>query len=210
MNQEPWMDAIVVLKITQTSDHFLKLDYISPSQGLTYGLLRQSNKQTSYAHADLFDTAEVLSESANKAKRVFLKDYTPLKKRTAIGKNYNQLEYSCHFANFLLDNVGDVPDPSDLYTLTTQTLDAFEQKFSPEVILLKALYRFLKIEGYPIHNGWWQSLSMENKTSAKAILTTPLSIIKDDSGNNLALSIHRHLCRWIQNETELKIKQLKV
>ena len=210
MNQEPWMDAIVVLKITQTSDHFLKLDYISPSQGLTYGLLRQSNKQTSYAHADLFDTAEVLSESANKAKRVFLKDYTPLKKRTAIGKNYNQLEYSCHFANFLLDNVGDVPDPSDLYTLTTQTLDAFEQKFSPEVILLKALYRFLKIEGYPIHNGWWQSLSMENKTSAKALLTTPLSIIKDDSGNNLALSIHRHLCRWIQNETELKIKQLKV
>ena len=129
MNQEPWMDAIVVLKITQTSEHFLKLDYISPSQGLTYGLLRQSKKQTSSAHADLFDTAEILSEPANKAKQVFLKNYTPLKKRTAIGNNYTQLEYACHFANFLLDNVGDVPDPSDLYALTTQTLDAFEQKF---------------------------------------------------------------------------------
>ena len=210
MNQKPWMDAIVVLKITQTSEHFLKLDYISPSQGLTYGLLRQSKKQTSSAHADLFDTAEILSEPANKAKQVFLKNYTPLKKRTAIGNNYTQLEYACHFANFLLDNVGDVPDPSDLYALTAQTLDAFEQKFSPEMILFKALYRFLKIEGYPIDNGWWQSLSMENKTLAKALLTTPLSLMKDNPELNSALSLHKHLCQWVQKETELKIKQLKI
>ena len=210
MNEKPWTDVIVVLKITQTSEHFLKLYYISPSFGLTYGLLRQSKKQNSSDHIDIFDTAEILSEPTNKAKKVFLKNYTPLKKRTAIGKNYKQLEYACHFANFLLDNVKYVPDSSDLYSLTTQTLDAFEERFSPETILLKALYRFLKIEGYPIDNGWWKSLSLENKTLAKELLITPLALMKDNYELNSALSIHNHLCQWVQEETELKIKQLKI
>ena len=44
MNQASGMDVITILKITQTSEHFLKLDYISPSQGLTNGLVRQSKK----------------------------------------------------------------------------------------------------------------------------------------------------------------------
>ena len=210
MNQEPWMDAIVVLKITQTSEHFLKLDYISPRLGLTYGLLRQSKKQTRSALTDIFDTAEILSEPANKAKQVFLKKYTTIKKRTAIGNNYTKLKYACNFSNFLLDNVGDVPDPSDLYVLTIETLDAFEEKFCPEMILVKALYRFLKIEGYPIDNGWWQSLSMENKTLAKALITTPLAQKTDNSECNSALSLHKNLCQWVQEETELKIKQLNV
>ena len=44
MYEAPGMDVITILKITQTSEHFLKLDYISPSHGLSYGLLRPSKK----------------------------------------------------------------------------------------------------------------------------------------------------------------------
>lgn len=206
MNQEPWMDSITVLKITQTSEHFLKLDYLSSTQGLNYGLLRQSKKQTGSAQADLFDTAEILSEPANKAKQKFLKSYTPLRKRTGVGKDYQQLAYACNFANFLLDNVSDLPESSDLYALTTQTLDAFEQNFSPEVILLKALYRFLKTEGFPVDSGWWQSLSRDNKFRAKVLLTTPLAEVNDNPDCNSAVSLHKHLCQWVQKETELKIR----
>lgn len=210
MNEAPGMDVITILKITQTSEHFLKLDYISPSHGLTYGLLRQSKKNNHSAHADLFDTAEILSEAANHSKQKFLKSYSPIQKRSAIGNNYQQLEYACHFATFLLDNVVDVPDPSDLYALTTQTLDAFEQKFSPEIILLKALYRFLKTEGFPIDSGWWQSLSRENKSGAKALLTTPLSEIEDSPDFNTAISLYKNLCHWAQKETDLKIKGISL
>ena len=89
MNEASGMDVITILKITQTSEHFLKLDYISPSQGLTYGLLRQSKKNNNSAHADLFDTAEILSEVANHSKQKFLKSYTPIHKRSAIGITIN-------------------------------------------------------------------------------------------------------------------------
>ena len=208
MNQERWMDTVTVLKIAQTSEHFLKLDYISPTQGLTYGLLRQSKKNISATQADLFDTAEIPTEAAHISKQKFLKSYTPLKKRSAIGNSYQQLQYACHFANFLLDNVGDVPDPEDLYMLTTQTLDAFEQKFTPEIILLKALYRFLKIEGFPIDSGWWQTLSKENQSQAKVLLTTPLSEVKESFDLTSVALMYKHLCQWANKETELKIKQL--
>ena len=207
MNQEPWMDGITVLKITQTSEHFLKLDYISPAQGLRYGLLRQSKKQNNAAQADLFDTAEILCEPANTAKQKFLKSYSPIEKRSAIGSNYQRLEYACHFANFLLDNVSDLPESSDLYVLTTQTLDAFEQKFSPEIILLKALYRFLKIEGFPVDSGWWQTLSRENKPLAKTVLATPLAEFEASTDLSSVIALYKHLCQWISKETELKIKQ---
>ena len=101
-----------------------------------------------------------------------------------------------------------MPDPEDLYMLTTQTLDAFEQKFTPEIILLKALYRFLKIEGFPIDSGWWQTLSKENQSQAKVLLTTPLSEVKESFDLTSAALLYKHLCQWAHKETELKIKQL--
>ena len=210
MNEVSGMDVITILKFTQTSEHFLKLDYISPSQGLAYGLLRQSKKNNHSAHADLFDTAEIISEAANHSKQKFLKSYSPIQKRSAIGNNYQQLEYACHFATFLIDNVVDVPDPSNLYALSNQTLDAFEQKFRPEIILLKALYRFLKTEGFPIDSGWWQSLTKENKTRAKILLATPLAEFEDSIDLESAITLHKLLCQWAHKETELKIKAISL
>ena len=208
MNKTPGMDVITILKITQTSERFIKLDFISPNQGLTYGLLRLRKKFNDTAHADLFDTAEIQSEVANHSKQKFLKSYTPLHKRSAIGNDYQQLKHACHFATFLIDNVADVPDPSDIYTLTTQTLDAFELKFRPEIILFKTLYRFLKTEGFPIYNGWWQSLTKENKSRAKILLATPLEELKNSPDLETVPTLHKLLCKWAQKETELKIKTL--
>ena len=208
MIEAPGIDVITILKITQTSENFLKLDYISTKQGLAYGLLRQSKSKKYSARIDLFDTAEILNEVANHSKQIFVKNYTIIQKRSAIGNNYKQLEYACHFATFILDNVSDVPDPYDLYALTTQTLDAFEQKLRPEIISLKALYRFLKTEGWPVESKWWQSLTKENKSHAKILLTTPLGEFKDSFDSQSAIILHKLLCQWAQRETELKIKPI--
>lgn len=207
MNKALGIDVITILKITQTSERFIKLDFISPSQGLTYGLLRLSkNSNNNSALADLFDTAEIQSAFANHSKQKFIKNYTPIHKRSAIGNNYKKLKYASHFATFILDNVSDIPNSSDLYALTTETLNAFESKFSPEIILLKTLYRFLKTEGFPIDNGWWQSLTKENKYRAKILLTKPLSELEDSTNLESATTLNRLVCMWAQKETELKIR----
>ena len=208
MDDSLGMDFITILKITQTSEHFLKLDYISSSQGLTYGLLRQSKKNKNSSRADLFDTAEILKDVANHSNQRFIKNYTPIHKRSEIGSDYQKLSYASHFANFILDNFSNVPDPSDLYNLTTRTLDAFEKKYQPEIVSLKALYCFLKNEGFPVDSGWWQSLSAKNKSIAKILLTKPLSELEDNTDLESALKIYQILCEWVQKETEIKIKAL--
>ena len=210
MNKGSGMDVITILKITQTSEHFLKLDYISPYQGLTYGLLRKSGKNKNVSHADLFDSAEILRTVTNHSKQKFLKSYIPIHKRSAIGENYKLMEYACRFATFILNNVVDVPDPSDLYALTTQTLDAFERKFHPEIILFKALYRFLKTEGFPVDSGWWQSLTKEKRSSAKILLTRPLAEFEDNLDLESVKKLHKHLCQWAHKETELEIKAISL
>ena len=208
MNEGPGIDVITILKITQTSEHFLKLDYISPTLGMTYGLLRQSKKNNNAVHADLFDTAKILRDAGNHSKQKFIKSYNPIQKRSAIGNNYHQLEYASHFAAFIIENVSNVPDPSDLFTLTTQTLNAFDQNFIPEIIFLKALYRFLKTEGFPIDSGWWNSLSNEDKSCAKILLTTPLTEFEDNLDLESVIKLHKLLCQWSLKETGLKIKAI--
>ena len=215
MNPDLWLIEITVLKITQTSEHFLKLDYLSPVNGLDYGLLRFSPKNKKASRPDLFDTAEISIELGNVRKKHFLKDYSPITQRPAIGKHYSRLDYSCRFARFLLENLSSVPDPKELYQLSKQSLDAFNSGYPPETILLKALYRFLKIEGFPVENNWWQSIPQAQKNQAQQLLNTPLSEIqttrvdKDALTQSPAESLLAHLAQWIRQETELRLNLKK-
>ena len=215
MNPDPWLIEITVLKITQTSEHFLKLDYLSPVYGLDYGLLRFSPKNKKASRPDLFDTAEISIELGNVRKQHFLKDYSPITQRPAIGKHYSRLDYACRFARFLLENLSSVPDPEELYQLTKQSLDAFNSGYPPETILIKALYRFLKIEGFPVENNWWQSIPQAQKNQAQQLLNTPLSEIepiqdsKDPPSYSPTECLLAHLAQWIHQETDLRLNLKK-
>ncbi len=211
MNPDLWLIEITVLKITQTSEHFLKLDYLSPVNGLDYGLLRFSPKNKKASRPDLFDTAEINIELGNVHKQHFLKDFSPITQRPAIGKDYSRLDYACRFARFLIENLSSVPDPEELYQLSKQSLDAFNSSYPPETILLKALYSFLKIEGFPVENNWWQSIPQAKKKQAYQLLNTPLSEIqptkggKDSPTHSPAECLLADLAQWIRIETDLRL-----
>lgn len=228
MNPDPWLIEITVLKITQTSERFLKLEYLSPANGLDYGLLRFSPKNQKTLRPDLFDTAEVHFEGAGQSpsKQHFLDSYSPLRKRDAIGHSYPLLHSASQFAQFLLDNARHAPDPEEIYQLCLRSFDAFNQVHeqaqlkqpkqnqvdSPkktqaelaQIILLKALYHFLKIEGFPVDNAWWQSIPTAEKALAESILRTPLS----ESSPTPCQYLLSHLSQWIRRETELSIEAL--
>ena len=215
MNPDLWLIEITVLKITQTSEHFLKLDYLSPVNGLNYGLLRFSPKNKKASRPDLFDTAEIHIELGNVRKQHFLKDYSPITQRPAIGKHYSRLDYTCRFARFLLENLSSVPDPEELYQLSKQSLDAFNSGYPPETILLKALYRFLKIEGFPVENNWWQSIPQAQKNQAQQLLNTP-PLRNPDHPRQQRCPYPKpcrmpstHLAKWIHQETELRLNLKK-
>lgn len=196
---------VLVLKVTQTSERFLKMDYLSPKDGIKPCLFRYSPKKSIPIKPEIFDTAELSFDLSQTSKPKFIKEYTPIVKRANIGKNYKQLLYASHFSQFLSDNAEYVPDPSELFELTKRTLDAYNTHDCPEIIFLKALYNFLKNEGFPIQASWWTSLPDSHRNLAKDLLLTPLSegsaVSKDIE---LTLHLLKHLSRWIESETEFK------
>ncbi len=207
MNLANESGEVTILRIAQTSEHFLKLDYISPNEGLTYGLLRYSPKNRYTNKPDIFDTAEILFETKNKAKK-FLNNYTSTEKRTTIGREYKRLDYACCFSHFILDNVSHVPDPNELYQLTKKTLNAFNSNYSPEIILIKAIYTFLRIEGFPVDREWWKSIPEAEKETSRMILKNPLSLKTLKSEITLAIRLRKLIAQWIQKTTDLKSSQL--
>lgn len=197
--------TILVLKVTQTSEHFLKIDYLCSMIGLANALFRFSPKKSHPNKPEIFDTADILLDLSSSTKTKFIKDYQPIKKRTNIGIHYKQLLYASKFSQFLTQNATHVPDPHELYSLVTRSLDAFENGYAPEIISLKAFYNFLKTEGFPVRATWLTLLPKEQQIQARNLLQTPLDQLNNSPQSDaLAQDLLNHLSQWIEKETDFK------
>lgn len=197
--------TILVLNVTQTSEHFLKIDYLCSMLGIAHGLFRFSPKKRHPNKPEIFDTADILFDLASSSKAKFIKDYQPIIKRTNIGIHYKQLLYASKFSQFLTQNATHVPDPHELYSLVTRSLDAFHKGYAPEIISLKAFYNFLKTEGFPVRATWLSSLPKDQKSQASNLLQTPLDELSNSSESDaMAQNLLNHLSQWIEKETEFK------
>jgi hypothetical protein len=67
---------------------------------------------------------------------------------------------------------------------------------------LKALYRFARVEGYPVKEDWWQSLPLEQRQAAVETLNVPLrKLVQDECAT---AEILESLRLWLNAETELR------
>tara|TARA_B100001778_G_scaffold325113_1_gene320227 strand:+ start:258 stop:881 length:624 start_codon:yes stop_codon:yes gene_type:complete len=205
MSQSQAIYEITVLKINQTSENFSKIDYISAEEGLSSCLTRNPKKSSTKAKPDLFDTAQITFDQKGPSKPKFLTEYAPSLKRSKIGSSYRQLEFACKYSNFLLDNATHVPDPKELYRLGVTALNAFELGHKAEIILLKALYNFLKNEGFPVQESWWVSVPEKHKATAESLLTASLSQLCDTPIiDECAEHLLKDISNWISKETDLR------
>ena len=205
MSQGQAIYEITVLKITQTSQHFSKIDYISAEEGLSSCLIRNPKKSSTKAKPDLFDTAQITFDQKGPSKPKFLTEYVPSLKRSKIGSTYRHLEFACKYSTFLLDNATHVPDPKELYRLGVKALNAFELGHKAEIVLLKALYNFLKNEGFPVQESWWTSVPEKYKATAESLLRASLSQLSDAPIiDECAEYLLKDLSNWISKETDLR------
>ena len=196
---------LLVLKVTQTSEHFLKVDFLSANEGLESCLFRYSPKKAIPIKPEIFDTANVSFDLKKTLKPRFIKEYFPAIKRSQIGMRYKQLVFASKFSQFLIENASHAPDPVELFELVSRSLDAYENGYAPEIITLKVLYNFLKSEGFPVQASWWKSIHKSHQVIAKQLLTTPLSKGSQSVEDaEFALYLLNHLSLWIERESDLK------
>ena len=148
----------ILLAQAKAGESNLKLSLLTRENGYTNAYKKISKKLSDKAQPDLFDTATIYLERGYQGKTFFVKDYTPLKRRDKIPKNYHRFHTACRFTKLLSVNGIWLEDSHHTYRLTEQSLDAFNNCTHSDIIYLKSLYLLTKYAGPLLLMYIWQRL----------------------------------------------------
>ncbi len=196
----------LVLNLTLSGESFLKLTTLSAESGALYCLKRISKKKATSSQApDLFDTAEVDLETSRQGSTLFVRDYRILRRRATIGQNYHKLQTASEFCTLLAKNAPHMGDYVTLYSLTERSLDAFAERSTPSIVLLKSIYLLLKNEGYPVRESWWPQVPINLKETTKQLLNRPTCCEADEATLQACCAVTQNIYQWLQRETDLML-----
>lgn len=197
--------AFVLGRQASGSDKFEQLTAFSAEHGTLLCLHRLSTKAaTSTTPLDLFDEAELTLESSSQGRTWFIKEHRHVQRYPGIGRSYDALRTAAALATLLSRNP--IADESrvGVVALLRQTLASLESGARPDLVWLKSLFVFLRDEGYPVKQQWWQQLATDDRTAAAQILNQPLA------GQNPEPAIVSRLVAllqdWVAADTEIRLR----
>ncbi len=196
--------AFVLTKQPAGSDAFEQFTVFSGTEGILHCLRRISQGRKNATDIDLFDEAELWLESSNQGRTWFIKEHRFILRHEGIGGSYDALRTASAFALIVARN--SVPDESreSVVALLRSTFAALSSGGRPDITWLKALYCFLRDEGYPVKQQWWPSLPEADRETAALLLNQPLA-----GQTATAATVSRivaQLEQWLQAETEIRLR----
>jgi hypothetical protein len=207
--------ALILGRQPSGSDNFEQLTAFSEADGLLVCLARlpksgaaaparRSSAARSEGWLDLFDEAELWLESSSQGRTWFIKEHRLLVRRAGLGRSYAALQTAAQLARLIQRNP--VPDESrtPIATLLRQSLASLETSDRPDLVWIKALFCFLRDEGYPVKQQWWQQLAPADRDAATQILNQPVASQNPD--RSVVIHLTQLLETWVARDTELRLK----
>lgn len=194
----------LVLDRRPSGESLQHLTLLSPQSGLIQALLRlPGSRKSSHSHlVDLLDVIQVTTKAPRVGSGVLFASQPEITRRhTAIGANYQRLESAMAYARLLARNAGHLEDHQQLFDEAIQFFSVLEQTPHPEAALLKALYRFLRREGYPVREDWLRTMSASRYQDTLLVLKSPLREL--NTPVETILSLLSSLKAWTTRETDL-------
>lgn len=204
--------AFILAKQPSGSDSFEQLTVFSSEHGLLHCLQRsppanpvvkrRPSAPRSEGRLDLFDEAELWLESSNQGRTWFIKEPRIVQRHEGIGRSYEALRAAAALATLISRNP--VPDESrlEVAALLRASLDALAAGGRPDITWLKALYCFLRDEGYPVKQQWWPQLAADRDAAAQ-LLNQPLAAQTAEAAT--VTRITGRLEEWVRAETEIRL-----
>lgn len=210
--QQLQLTAFVLARQPSGSDAFEQLRLFSAAHGLLTCLARhvrsgssgrRPSASQSAGRLDLFDEAECWLESSNQGRSWFLQEHRLIARPEGLGRSYEALQCASALATLLLRNPAPDESREPLAALLGQTFAALASGARPDLVWLKTLFCFLRDEGYPVKQHWWQGLPATERDLAVQILNRPLA---EQTAPATAVSrLSRSLEDWLRTETELRL-----
>ncbi|MEI6108283.1 MAG: hypothetical protein WCR49_14895 [Opitutae bacterium] len=195
--------ALVLAKLPSGSDSFEQLTAFSGVQGVLHCLRRIKQSKTAAPPLDLFDEAELWLESTNQGRTWFIKEHRFILRQPGVGRSYETLRSAAALSHLVSRNpVSDESRPA-VAELLRSSLAALASGGRPDITWLKALYTFLRDEGYPVKQQWWPELPASDRELAVQLLNQPLA--GQTAVPDAVAPIIRRLEEWVQRETEIRL-----
>ena len=202
--QQIQTNAFILAKQPSGSDSFEQLTVFSSENGLLHCLRRIGQGKKASPPIDLFDEAELWLESSNQGRTWFIKEHRFIQRHEGIGRSYEALRAAAALATLISRNA--VPDESrvPVITLLRSSFTALAAGGRPDITWVKALYCFLRDEGYPVKQQWWPALSVADRETAAELLNQPLATQTASAAtvSRIALKLEQ----WVQAETEIRLR----
>ena len=206
--------AFILAKQPAGSDKFEQLTAFSSEHGGLHCLSRtpkpantpagrRSSAPRSEGCLDLFDEAELWLESSNQGRTWFIKEHRIIQRHDGIGRSYDALRAAAALGFLISRNPAPDESRPALAALLRSSLTALAAGGRPDITWLKALYCFLRDEGYPVKQQWWPELPAADRELAAELLNQPLA--GQTAGPDPVARITRRLEAWVKAETEIRL-----
>lgn len=203
MPQQLQTTAFILARQPSGSDAFEQLTAFSPEQGVLHLLRRVKQGKTSATPLDLFDEAELWLESSSQGRTWFVKEHRFIQRHDGIGRSYEALRAAVALGQLLTRNP--VPDESRpiMVDLLRSSFGALAAGGRPDIVWVKALYRLLRDEGYPVKQQWWPALQAADRDVAASLLNQPVASQTLEPA--AVARVTRRLEEWVASETEIRL-----
>jgi len=194
----------IVLSREESGEGTLRIRVFSSDEGLVLVYKRLASKRASGSLPDLFDEVELrLSRPRTGSDSVsFVSEWRLLTRRPEVARGKSRLETASALSLLYQQNGAHLAEPAPAAKLLVDALDSLVAGYSPVAVYLKALYRFARVEGFPVKEAWWQSLSLVQKQNAAETLNVPLrDLVQEECATE---EILESLKLWLNAETELR------
>ena len=194
----------VVLSREESGEGSLRIRVFSSDEGLVLVYKRLASKRASGSLPDLFDEVELrLSRPRTGSDSLsFVSEWRLLTRRPELARGQSRLETASALSLLYQRNGAHLTEPAPAAKLLADALDSLVAGYSPVAVYLKALYRFARVEGFPVKEAWWQSLSLVQKQNAAETLNVPLrDLVQEECATE---EILESLKLWLNAETELR------
>lgn len=197
--------ALVLARQPSGADHFEQVTVFSAEHGVLLCLRRLARKANTAAAIplDLFDEVDLNLETANQGRTWFVQEHRHLLRHPGVGRSYAALQTASALATLVTRNPVTDDSRPDVMGLLRQSLAALDLGSRPDLVWLKALFCFLRDEGYPVKQVWWQNLPPDDRTAATHILNQPIAA--QTPAADQVSRLRHHLEAWVARDTELRL-----
>ena len=204
--------AFILAKLPSGSDSFEQLSAFSTEHGLLHclrrlatGKARTSLRTTQGVSTpiDLFDETELWLESSNQGRTWFIKEHRLIQRHEGIGRSYDALRAAAALGTLVSRNPVSDESRDSITQLLRSSLVALAAGGRPDITWLKALYCFLRDEGYPVKQQWWPALQTADREIAAQLLNQPLAAQSAEAA--AVARVVQRLEAWVKAETEIRL-----